>query len=113
MSARSHRVGSAAQSTRSIRSARPIAPMNCLVTGASGFIALHVVDLLLKEGHKVKATVRSLTNEDKNAPIKKLAKNPEQLELIEADLLNPECWKDAVKDVDVVFHVASPFFITN
>ncbi len=70
---------------------------------------MHVVDLLLKEGHKVRGTVRSLKSEEKNAPIKKLASNPEKLELVEADLLNPDSWKEAVKDIDIVFHVASPF----
>lgn len=33
-----------------------------LVTGASGFIASHVVDLLLKKGFRVRGTVRSLKN---------------------------------------------------
>ena len=70
---------------------------------------MHVVDILLKEGHKVRGTIRSLASEEKNAPIKKLAVNPEKLELVEADLLNADSWKEAVKDIDVVFHVASPF----
>lgn len=68
-----------------------------------------MVDLLLREGHKVKASVRSLENAEKNAPIKKLALRPEQLELVEADLLKADSWKEAMKGVDVVFHVASPF----
>ena len=74
-----------------------------------GYIALHVIDLLLKEGHKVRTTVRSLENEEKCGPIKALAKNPEQLTLVEADLHNAECWKETVKNIDIVFHVASPF----
>jgi len=105
MSARSTR---STKSVRSIRSAKPVAPMKFLVTGASGYIAIHVIDVLLREGHSVRGTVRSLTNADKVEPIKKLAPKPEQLELIEADLFNAECWKDAVKDIDVVMHVASP-----
>merc|ERR1712127_80981 len=80
-----------------------------LVTGSSGYIALNVVNLLLKDGWKVKGTVRSLKNEDKIAPIKKLATNSDQLELVEADILDSDCWKNIVKDVDVVFHMASPF----
>jgi len=81
-----------------------------LVTGASGFVASHVVKLLLEEGYKVRGTVRSLSNEDKVAPIKNLvpdAKYP--IELVEADLLNEDSWKEAVKGCSYVMHVASPF----
>ena len=111
MSAKSHRSTKSAMSQRSVRaaSAKPIAPMNCLVTGASGYVALHIVDLLLKQGHMVRGTVRNLANEERNEPIKKLASNPEKIELVEADILKAEQWADAVKDIDVVFHVASPF----
>lgn len=111
MSAKSHRSTKSAMSQRSVRaaSAKPIAPMNCLVTGAGGYVALHIVDLLLKQGHMVRGTVRNLANEERNEPIKKLASNPEKIELVEADILKAEQWADAVKDIDVVFHVASPF----
>ena len=36
-----------------------------LVTGASGFIATHIVKLLLEKGFIVRGTVRSLKNQDK------------------------------------------------
>lgn len=36
-----------------------------LVTGASGFIASHVVQQLLETGHQVHATVRSTKNKTK------------------------------------------------
>ncbi len=75
-----------------------------------GYISLHVIDLLLREGHKVRGTVRNVNDEQKMVPIKKLAaKNPAQLELVEADCLNADSWKDVVKDIDIVLHVASPF----
>lgn len=81
-----------------------------LVTGASGFIALHIVQLLQKEGHRVRGTVRSLKNESKIKPIKSLcpgAKHP--IELVEADLNCDDGWDDAVKGCTYVMHVASPF----
>lgn len=110
MSAKSTRsVRPASSSTRPMSTRAAVVPLTCLVTGGSGYIALHVIDLLLKEGHKVRTTVRSLENEEKCGPIKALAKNPEQLTLVEADLHNAECWKETVKDIDIVFHVASPF----
>lgn len=66
-----------------------------LVTGASGFLASHVVKQLLEGGEvMVRGTVRSLANEKKVAPLRKLA--PEnakyELELVEADLTNKESW---------------------
>ena len=81
-----------------------------LVTGASGYIALHVVDQLLKAGHTVRGTVRSLQDEVKVGPIKKLAANAKHpLELVETDLLKPDSWHKAMQDIDIVLHLASPF----
>ena len=86
-----------------------------LVTGASGYIALHIVDLLLKQGHKVRGTVRSLKDETKIEPIKKLNTHlsPSSLELVEAELLNGDSLEKAVQDMDYVIHVASPLPLTN
>ena len=85
-------------------------PPQVLVTGASGYVATHLVQQLLVGGKvKVRGTVRSLKNESKCAPLMKLvpdAKYP--LELVEADLLNEESWIEAVKGCDYVYHTASP-----
>lgn len=35
-----------------------------LVTGANGFLAAHIVDILLKNGYAVRGVVRSLEKED-------------------------------------------------
>ena len=40
-----------------------------LVTGANGFVAVNIVDALLKKGYSVRATIRS---ESKGAHLKKL-----------------------------------------
>lgn len=66
-----------------------------LVTGASGFLASHVVKQLLESGeYMVRGTVRSLANEKKVAPLRNLC--PEnakyELELVEADLLDKGSW---------------------
>lgn len=85
-----------------------------LVTGASGYIAMHVVDQLLACGHYVRGTVRSLKDEKKVEPIRKLAKNSKfPLELVEAELLDVDSWKNAVQDIDIILHVASPLPIVN
>ena len=65
-----------------------------LVTGASGFLASHVVKQLLESGeYIVRGTVRSLQNDQKVKPLKSLCPNAKhELELVEADLLNKESW---------------------
>lgn len=84
-----------------------------LVSGSSGYIAAHIVQQLLQAGYQVRGTVRSLKNENKIAPLKELGKEGEnRLELVEADLLNPGCWKDAVEGCTYVMHTASPFPLT-
>jgi nucleoside-diphosphate-sugar epimerase len=40
-----------------------------LVTGAGGYLASHVIYYLLKEGYKIKGTVRDLTHPKKVEPI--------------------------------------------
>ena len=68
-----------------------------LVTGASGFLASHIVSQLLKSGeYIVRGTVRSLSNEKKVAPLRKLksANAKYDLELVEADLTKKESWTE-------------------
>ena len=80
-----------------------------LVTGASGFLASHVVKQLLELGYRVRGTVRSLTDDKKVAPLRKLVdKSKHELELVEANLLNENSWLDAVKGCTYVLHTASP-----
>ena len=56
-----------------------------LVTGANGFVAMHVISKFIHAGYKVRGTVRSLSDPGKIASLRKIA--PEsQLELVEADL---------------------------
>ena len=75
-----------------------------LVTGANGFIAMHVVDQLLKQGHHVRGTVRSLKDKEKVDALSKLG----PIELIEANLLDQDSLRRAVKGIDIVMHLASP-----
>lgn len=51
-----------------------------LVTGANGFAAIHIVDVLLKKGYSVRATIRS---ESKGTYLKKVfGKYGDKLELV-------------------------------
>jgi dihydroflavonol-4-reductase len=70
-----------------------------LVTGASGFVGLHCVKLLLDSGLNVRGTVRSLRNSRKTDPLKNLkneATTSGALQLCEADLLNESSWEKYV-----------------
>ena len=72
-----------------------------LVTGASGFIAAHVVNTLLRKDYRVRGTVRS---EKSAAEVRKThAKYPDQLELsIVPNISVPGAFDEAVKGVDGV-----------
>jgi dihydroflavonol-4-reductase len=85
-----------------------------LVTGASGYIAKHIVQQLLDAGWKVCGSVRSKDKADQiRATMKAHVKNSEQLdkclEFVELDLSNDLGWDDALKGVDALVHTASPF----
>lgn len=65
-----------------------------LVTGATGYIATHVIKQLQEQGHKVRGTVRSLSDEAKIKHLQDLCPDaPFKLELVEADLTKPESWE--------------------
>lgn len=86
-------------------------PGPVLVTGATGFLALHIVQLLQREGYRVRGTVRSLRDERKLQPLRGLcpgARFPD-VELVEADLTRDEGWDAAARGCTHCLHVASPF----
>jgi len=87
--------------------------MKILVTGATGYIGLHCVKALLDsdKNYQVRGTVRSLADPEKIKILQNYVDDGKPLELVEADLLNPESWVEACKAVDAVFHVASPFLM--
>ncbi|EGC29045.1 hypothetical protein DICPUDRAFT_159425 [Dictyostelium purpureum] len=83
-----------------------------LVTGGSGYLALFCIVKLLKEGYKVRTTVRKLSRkEDVLTSIKYsgLSVSDDEIEFVEADLLSDNGWSDAVKGCKYILHVASPF----
>jgi dTDP-glucose 4,6-dehydratase len=78
-----------------------------LVTGADGFIGSHLVELLLDEGHDVRAFVyyNSFNScgwidsfkEDKKA----------KLEIFTGDIRDPNGVREAMKGIDTVYHLAA------
>merc|ERR1719149_237678 len=82
------------------------------VTGASGFIALHLMDQLLVKGYTVVGTVRSASNETKMAPLRSLQKKhgEDKLKIVDGvDCLKADSFDEAVAGCVGVMHTASPF----
>ncbi|KAL6872123.1 NAD(P)-binding protein [Trichoderma novae-zelandiae] len=82
-----------------------------LVTGGSGFVASHLILKLLKDGHTIRATLRSLSKEQhvRSALQKAGAVNMDRLSFHAADLTEDKGWAEAIQGCSFVHHVASPF----
>ncbi|ASQ90035.1 epimerase [Prosthecochloris sp. GSB1] len=81
------------------------------VTGASGYIAAHIVRRLLEKGYSVRGTVRGPADSSRYAFLRKLPGANERLELFEADLLDDDSFDRAVTGCRTVMHTASPYMI--
>ncbi len=71
--------------------------MNCLVTGASGFIGSMLIKRLVQKGHHVQAVLH-------RSPPKY---HDGQIRYVTADLTNPSSLTGLIRDKDVVFHCAA------
>lgn len=81
-----------------------------LVTGGTGFVGAHVIVALLRAGHEVRTTVRSLKRaDDVRAMVARGGVEAgEGLGFVEADLTRDAGWAEAVAGCEYVMHVASP-----
>jgi len=84
-------------------------PSKVLVTGASGYVAGHVVRELFEHGYAVRGSVRDPAAEDKVGYLSAFG----DIELVAADLTEDAGWPAAVAGCDVVMHTASPFFLSD
>ncbi|NNC78797.1 MAG: aldehyde reductase [Acidimicrobiales bacterium] len=85
-----------------------------LITGASGYIAKHTVFRFLNAGYIVRGSVRRLERGDEVrsavAPhVNSGVDLDQQLEFVALDLGADAGWDDALNDIDVLVHMASPF----
>jgi nucleoside-diphosphate-sugar epimerase len=84
-----------------------------LISGGSGFIAAHTIDVLLKRGHSVVTTVRSQEKADKlKAEYQSYADKGQLSFAIVPDIAKEDAFDQAVisdPPFEVVLHTASPF----
>ncbi|GKU23228.1 SDR family oxidoreductase [Clostridium folliculivorans] len=81
-----------------------------LVTGGSGYIAINIILKLLKQGYRVRTTLRTMSRQ---AEVKSMLSaggiiSFDSLEFIQADLTNDDNWYEAAVGATYVIHVASP-----
>lgn len=75
--------------------------LKVLVTGGTGFAGSHLVSRLVKKGEFVRVLVRKNSNVDY---LKKL-----DVELCIGDVIDKNSIKAAIKEIDVVYHIAALF----
>jgi dTDP-glucose 4,6-dehydratase len=78
-----------------------------LVTGSSGFIGSHLVELLVREGYTVRALTRYTSDDHRGNLIWLPPDILATLELYRADLRDAEAVEEAMKGIDTVFHLGA------
>jgi UDP-glucose 4-epimerase len=76
--------------------------IRCLVTGGAGFIGSHLVERLVRDGHRVRVVDNLITGFRHN-----LAAVAAEVEFIEGALEDPATAQQAVAGVEVIFHEAA------
>ena len=85
-----------------------------LVTGASGYIAKHIVRQLLDGGYNVVGSVRAVSRgAEVTAAVKPHLKSDadldKRLRFVALDLSSDDGWPAAMEGIDILMHTASPF----
>jgi NAD dependent epimerase/dehydratase len=76
-----------------------------LVTGAGGFIGSHLTERLVREGADVKALVHY--NALGNWGWLDFSPSRDDIKIIAGDICDRDCVRQAMQDVDIVFHLAA------
>ena len=85
-----------------------------LVTGATGYIGLHCIHQLLKQGYAVNGSVRSPERRDEIfQALQNHNTSTENLNIFTFDLNDDEGWDQGMEGCDYLLHVASPIALEN
>lgn len=79
----------------------------CLVTGAGGFIASHLVEELCREGAEVRALVRYTSHGSRGWLDDIDSSYRAQIEVVYGDVRDPDQMRDVVEGCDTVFNLAA------
>lgn len=78
-----------------------------LITGADGFIGSHLTQALIDAGYKVRAFI-FYNSFNTCGWLDTVSKNyQKEIEFFYGDIRDPNCVRDAVKGVDIIFHLAA------
>jgi nucleoside-diphosphate-sugar epimerase len=79
------------------------------VTGASGYIAGHIIKILLSKGYTVKAVVRDLSKPEKFEFLKKMPQKDGQIQFVAADIQEMGAYNKIFVGCHAVIHTATPY----
>jgi nucleoside-diphosphate-sugar epimerase len=82
------------------------------VTGVNGHVGNHIVRDLLENGYNVIGSVRDLNDPTKVDHVRQHAVDlncEDRLELVEADVLDADGWREAILGCDALFHTATVY----
>ena len=82
-----------------------------LVTGASGYIALHCITELLNNGYAVRGSLRNMSRENEVREAVKTKVSDDNLEFCKLDLMSDDGWDDSASKCDYMIHLVSPFIV--
>ncbi len=74
-----------------------------LVTGGAGFVGSHLVDGLLRRGHRVRVLDAFIRQVHGDAP----RQLPSEVEVVKGDVRDPSAVEAALCDIEVVYHLAA------
>lgn len=79
------------------------------ITGATGHIGFATLALVLQKGYRARIASRKLSTAQRLKDLPSIKPYADSLSFVEiADVLAPNAFDEAVKDVDYILHIASP-----
>lgn len=80
-----------------------------LVVGGAGYLASHVIEMLLREGYQVKATVADIRDKTKHHDLASMVPEAKHmLFIVETDIFNPASMRSAMHGCRFVIHCGVP-----